>query len=313
MTDKRCIATVTTDDYLPGTVVTLASFLAQHPGFDGDVVVIHDGLSERGAAVLSALAPDLRLLPVSPGLKQHLHRLGEAHPRFRPTLMHWHILEAYLLTEYAKVLLVDGDLLFRQPIDELFAAEGALLCCPDWVFLAGRCRDAATFKPLPEGETGSADRPALDRTFNDGMMLLDRAALGAEAQADLLALLVPETWNHTDTPHTKQLIHNMHFAGRHRLVSSTYNYILTAGNTIAQREGLEAKDAKVLHYNLPVKPWMPGFMLDWLRGDRPVPAFAWWYDAWMQCLAAGHLRNASRNMVARTIVAFKSESEAQPR
>ena len=297
-TAKRCIATVTTDGYLPGTVVTLASFLAQHPGFDGDVVVIHDGLSQRGTEVLFALAEDVRLLPVSPGLKQHLHRLGDAHPRFRPTLMHWHILEAYLLTDYAQVLLVDGDLLFRQPMDELFAVEGPLLCCPDWVFLAGRCRDAATFKPLPAGATGSADRPVLDRTFNDGMMLLDRRALGAQAQAELLALLVPETWNHTDTPHTKQLIHNKHFAGRHRLVSSTYNYILTAGNTIAQREGLAAKDAKVLHYNLPVKPWMPGFMLDWLRGERPVPAFAWWYEAWMQCLTAGHLRNAWRKSAA---------------
>lgn len=301
MTDKRCLATVTTDGYLPGTVVTIASFLAHHPGFDGDVVVIHDGLSKRGAAALAALAENVRLLPVSRSLKRRLQRIGDAHPRFRPILMHWYILEAYALTNYAKVLLADGDLLFRQPIDELFAEDGQLLCCPDWVYLAGGQRDAATFKPLLPGAP-AARRAGLDRTFNDGMMMLDGCVLGEHTQAELLTLLVPKTWRGTDTPHFKQFVHNRYFAERHRLVSSTYNYILTAGNAIARREGLAAQDAKVLHYNLPLKPWMPELMLDWLRGQRPVPEFGWWYDAWMECLTAGHLHNARRNAASATVI-----------
>ena len=37
-----CLATVTTARFLPGTLVTLGSFLKAHPGFDGGVAVIHD-------------------------------------------------------------------------------------------------------------------------------------------------------------------------------------------------------------------------------------------------------------------------------
>ena len=35
---RICLATVTTEDFLPGTVVTVGSFLKAHPDFDGDMV-----------------------------------------------------------------------------------------------------------------------------------------------------------------------------------------------------------------------------------------------------------------------------------
>ena len=298
---ERCIATATTEGYLPGTVVTIASFLAQHPGFDGDVVVIHNDLSEAGRQSLLALGGNVRLLPVSAALQRQLQRLGNAQPRLRPVLNHLYALEAYRLADYAKVLLLDGDLLFQQSIDELFALDAPLVCCPDRVFLIGQCRDAATFNPVsaPSGVVGEA---VLDRTFNDGVLMLDRAVLGEQVLAELLALAVPETWDDTDTPHFKQLIHNRYFAPRHQLASSTYNYILGAGDAIARREGLAAKDAKVLHFNLPIKPWQPAAMLAWLRGRRVVPEFALWYEAWMAALAAGHLRDARGRADGRTLL-----------
>lgn len=297
---KYCIATATTEGYLPGTVVTVASFLAQHPRFDGDVVVIHDELSEAGRQSLLALGDNMRLLGVSAELQNRLQCLGNAHPRLRPVLNHLHALEAYRLADYAKVLLLDGDLLFQQPIDELFRIDAPLVCCPDWVYLAGKCRDSATFKPVSVAER--AGRAVLDRTFNDGVLMLDRAVLGEQVQAELLALAVPETWNDTDTPHFKQLIHNRYFAPRHQLASSTYNYILGAGDAIARREDLAAKDAKVLHFNMPIKPWQPTAMLAWLRGRRVVPEFALWYEAWMAALSVGHLRHARGRADGRTLL-----------
>lgn len=297
---RYCIATATTEGYLPGTVVTVASFLAHHPGFDGDVVVIHDGLSAAGRQSLLALGNSVRLFGVSAELQNRLQRLGNAHPRLRPVLNHLHALEAYRLADYAKVLLLDGDLLFQQPIDELFGIDAPLVCCPDWVHLAGKCRDTATFKPVSAAE--AAGSAVLDRTFNDGVLMLDRAVLGEQVQAELLALAVPETWNDTDTPHFKQLIHNRYFSPRHQLASSTYNYILGAGDAIARREGLAAKNAKVLHFNTPIKPWQPTAMLAWLRGKRVVAEFAAWYEAWMTALAAGHLRDARGRADGRTLL-----------
>ena len=290
LTQGVCLATVTTDSYLPGTLVMIASFLKAHPGFAGDVAVIHDGLAEKSQRRLQALFERVRFIPVAAGLQERLRRLGAAHPRFVGILSHLHALAAYRLAGYRKLLLCDGDLLFLQPIDELFDADEALLCCRDWVSLHGGCRDAATFVPLDDA-AAAGGAGALRQTFNDGFLVLDGSLLGEQTYADLLALAVPETWRGTPTLHFKQFLHNRYFAGRQTLVSSTYNYILLAAAQIQAREGLAAADAKVLHFNLNAKPWTPSTMLRWIDSDKPVAEFRLWYDAWMECLSLAHLHS----------------------
>ena len=237
-----CLATVTSEGFLPGTLVMVASFLKEHPGFDGDVAVIHDGLSDEAKTCLAALHDRVRFETPSAELTDRLARVGAAHPRFAPILCHLHAFEAYRLTGYRKVLLCDGDLLFRQPVGELFDTGDLLLCCADQVFLTGGCRDAATFLPLDGPSRAPAPRaPApragtLGQTFNDGFLVIDRRALGERSYADLLALVTPETWRGTGTPHFKQLLHNRYFAGRHTLISSTYNYILLAVAMLRRNE-----------------------------------------------------------------------------
>ena len=106
--------------------------------------------------------------------------------------------------------------------------------------------------------------------------------------ADLLAMLSPESWLDAGSPYTDQLLLNRYFAGRQTLVSSTYNYLLGSARAIRAREGLDAGSAKVLHFNLRIKPWMTDAMLHWLQGDPargPQPAFGLWYDAYLRCLA----------------------------
>ena len=290
---KVCLATATTADYLPGTLVTVGSFLKHHPDFDGDVVILHDGLDERHRTYLAALSDRVRFVPVSAELRERLTRVGTAVPRLAGRLSEFHQLEAYRLTGYSKLLLCDGDLLFRQPIGELFDSEDALLCCGELAYLSGRCRDAATFALLDN----SAPPPAcdiLDRTFNDGFLLIDAGLTCAGTYAELLDMVTPDTWRSTDTPHSKQFLHNRYFHGRHTLITSTYNFVLGHAGLITAREGLTAADAKVLHYNLRVKPWMPAAMLRWTCGPAPVPAFDFWYDAWTECLSAAHLRTVRR-------------------
>ena len=293
-TRDLCLATVTTDSYLPGTLVMIASFLKAHPGFAGDVAVIHDGLAEKSHRRLQTLHDRVRFVPVSAGLKERLRRLGAAHPRFVRILSHLHAFEAYRLTGYRKLLLCDGDLLFLQPIDEMFGSASELLCCRDWVALTGGGRDAATFVPLGAA-AAAASANALRQTFNDGFLVLDGSLLGEQTYADLLALAVPETRRNTATMHFKQFLHNRYFAGRQTLVSSTYNYILVAAARIQAREGLAAADAKVLHFNVNAKPWTPLTMLRWIDHDRPVAEFRLWYDAWMDCLSWAHLRFSKRS------------------
>ena len=98
-----CLATATTPSYLPGTLVTVDSFLRQHPGFDGDVAIIHDGLPERVREGTGAAFPRVRFVEVSPELKRRAAQVGAAYPRFRPILSRLYKFEAYRLTGYRKV------------------------------------------------------------------------------------------------------------------------------------------------------------------------------------------------------------------
>ena len=43
---KACIATVVTEDFVPGALVNLHSFRKHNKSFRGDFVIIHDELSD---------------------------------------------------------------------------------------------------------------------------------------------------------------------------------------------------------------------------------------------------------------------------
>ena len=291
-----CLALGVTESVLPGAVVAMASFLKHHPRFGGGVVLFHDGLPEACCVALERAFPPLRFEPVRPALRERLARLGTARPDLRAKLPHFYALEAFRLSGYRKVLYCDCDLLFRGPIDELFDREDALLCCGDEITLCGRCRDADTYRPIDD-PSGAGPMGALERTFNSGLLLIDARLTGERTYSELLALVSPETWRGTQTGLCDQFILNRYFAGRQTIISATYNYQMLFTGTIRAREALIAKDAKVLHFLGPVKPWMPETMLRWTRrGGACFPqhrAFALWYETWLECLVPAHLRVAA--------------------
>ena len=281
-----CLFTVTTERFVPGTLVMLGTFLEHHPRFGGDVVIVHDGLPEALRRALAGPLRRVRFEPVSGELQARLERLAVL-PVFRNRLPNFYFLDAFRLGGYRKMLYFDSDLLFRAPIGELFDSGEALLCCRDRVSLSAG-----------EGVGGSREgAPAPTGTFNGGFLIMDGRLPGERCYADLLAMLSPELWLDTGSPHTDQLLLNRYFAGRQTLVSSTYNYLLGSAGAIRAREGIDAERVKVLHFNLRVKPWMTDAMLHWLQGDparEPQPAFGLWYDAYLRCLARGHVRSAWR-------------------
>ena len=289
--DRVCLVTATDSRFLPGAFTTVGSFLRHHPRFDGDVVVVHDGgLSRESRGYLEALSDRVRFEPVGRGLRARLAVLAGAPGFSSARLTQFYSLEAFRLTGYRKVLFCDADLLFRAPVDELFDRDADLLCCGDGSYLRGLRRDPATFH-MTRGEEG------LDRTFNSGFMLIDARLLGPRPYADLLALVTPETWRGTKTRSSDQFVLNRHLAGRHTLVGWTYNYLLGSAHEIRTRHHLRWDEAKVLHFSLDNKPWLPQSRLGSpLRGMRAglLPAYKAWHDAWLDLLAAAHLRSVGR-------------------
>ena len=291
-----CLALGATESFLPGAVVAVASFLKQHPGFGGGVVLFHDGLSEARRAALERAFPPLRCEPVNPELRDRLARLGAARPELRGKLPDFYSLEAFRLGGYRKVLYADCDLLFRRSIAELFEKDDALVCCADGVVLRGGRHDVVTYRPIAD-PSDAGPEGALEGTFGCGLLLIDARLTGEPTYSDLLALVAPETWEGTETVHSDQFLLNRYFAGRQTLVSAAYNYRLHLAGSIRAREGLTAEEARVLHFSGRAKPWMPATMLRWTRGGARLPqhrAFALWYEAWLECLVSAHLRAAGR-------------------
>ena len=287
-TSALCLVTATTTDFLPGTIVTIGSFLKHHPGFDGEVVIIEDGLCEEHRELLRTLHGCVRLVPVSSELQARIARLTAAHPDIKDRAARFFAIEALRLTGYRKVLFCDSDLLFRAPVEELFDTDEALLCCGDRAVLEDMHRDAATFLRM-QPESGEDAAAVLERTFNSGFLVMDAGVVGKRTYGKLLAMLTPDVWRGIGTPHTAQVLLNRCFAGRQTLISSTYNYLLASAPAIRSREGLEVADAKVLHFNVPGKPWMPLRLLRWTRDVKPVPGLLLWWEAWADCLSTLHL------------------------
>lgn len=294
------MATVTSDSFVPGTFVTVGSFLLRHAWFKGDVLVFHQGLSEAGRETLAAF-PQVQLRAVSPDLANRVAQLGEALPQFRRPvnrLPRFYSLEAFGLSGYRKVLFCDSDTLFNAPVDELFSRPEPLLCAGDQPFIQGYGRDCDTFGWVPASAPN-----AYQRTFNAGFLLIDRALTAGPCYADLLAMITPETWRNVNVTGgvTDQLLLNRYFAGRQTLIDSTYNYLVLSSTFIKRWHRLEAQDAKVLHFNDFAKPWQMHNMLGHAggeRGRRPVSSYRLWYEAWMECLETVHLRSAFKGWVA---------------
>ena len=95
MPPRVCLTTATTECFVPGTMVTVGSFLQHHPDYDGDVVVIEDGLPGKCRERLRALFDRVRFLPVSSELRDRIARLGAARPDFRRALPRFFALEAF--------------------------------------------------------------------------------------------------------------------------------------------------------------------------------------------------------------------------
>ena len=281
-----CLVTVTSERFL---AVTLGSFFKHHPRFAGDVVVLHDALlPEAHRAVLATAFAGLRFEPVSAALCERLTRLATAQPRVKDRLARFYTLDAFRLDGYRKVLFCDSDLLFRASVDDLFEAPDALLCCG----LRGVSPGLAPGRRdlCPRGARRSGRRRAHPGPHVQHRLSADRRGARRRGQScgALGHALAGDVAEHP--AYGRGALE----PGLYRAADADQFHVqLPAAR--GGREGLAPADAKVLHFNYPDKPWQPDAMLAWMSGTvsfKSAPAFKLWYDAWVDCLAGAHMRNA---------------------
>ncbi len=284
------LATITTEAYVPATLVMLHSFMKRNPWFHGDVVIIHDDLDPASRQYFETILERVKFFPVSQELKANLRPLFSLRPDLREMEARFYALEVFRLRGYQKVLFYDGDILFRSSVQDLCERRESLVCCGEGLYYVDGCRDGFSLAELRGGECRRAN--VLRNTFNTGFLMVDARLLTDESYGGLLGLLAVETWKPLRVRMTDQAVFNLYFSGQQTLVSSHYNYLLRQKAEIRAKEGTGFTEAKVLHYNGPIKPWKAGTVLPAAASDPGlVKACAFWTEAYWECLQALHFKS----------------------
>lgn len=247
---RVALFTVTDETFLPGTAVMAHSFLRHNPWFDGDIIVVSRSALKSGARTnLATLSSRLTFRDPGPMLMNRLTSLCEQLPQYRKSMERFLFLEALWLGDYDYIYVCDGDLLFLESVESLQAIDSPIVATPDGAHYAGVGRHRLTF----EWDGESDDR--LTNTFNCGFLRLRRDILREEIREDVLARLEPSYWSGVKTGSTDQYLYNRYFSGNVTLVGPEYNLVLRHLRRIKQQQPHIVSQAKVIHFNLSVRPW----------------------------------------------------------
>jgi lipopolysaccharide biosynthesis glycosyltransferase len=292
-----CLATVASESFLPGTLLMINSFLKHHPWFRGDLVVIHDNLPEEAQLMFSAFRR-VKFLRVGEEIKGRLRDLARAVPRLRLETKadRFYSLEVFRLAGYSGVIFMDSDILVLGDLHHLLAQGDTdeavpLLCCGDHCHYRGIPRDAGTFLPLETGSGALPKQQLLTASFNSGFMIIHGSYLTGSHYRGLLELLSAVTWQTIAAPQTDQVVLNLYFRDRCRILDSRYNFLVSFADLIRQRENTRLEEIKVLHFNGRPKPWDCLGVMERVANDTSViRLFNLWYQAFREFLPQYHLR-----------------------
>lgn len=243
------MVTVCTEVFLRGTLVTLASFLKHNSWFSGDLLVFHKGLSRSAQERLSALDRRVVIKQVDKDLDERVESLVGAMPNLASRQARFYSLSCFALEGYDKILFVDSDVLFLSTIVDAFREEHSFMACPDATVYRGGFRKRDTFK-----ESLDKDGSIL-ATFNAGFMIFSPKKLPPNSYATLLAELSRTLFEKVATGHTDQFVLNRYFEKNLSFLSSRFNYLLGFSRLYKRSLNFSLRDAAVLHFNGPVKPW----------------------------------------------------------
>lgn len=114
-------------DFAAGAVI--ASFVRHNPGFRGDIVVLHDGLSPGALTALARLAPQVHCVPMDRAMVlARLTRAGLRTPATLDRLGRWGAMTLAKfemfdwLDRYDSVVWADADVLIQGPVPDLWQA-----------------------------------------------------------------------------------------------------------------------------------------------------------------------------------------------
>jgi lipopolysaccharide biosynthesis glycosyltransferase len=274
--ERLALATVLSDNFLPGALTMIKSFMNENAWFEGDIIVIHDGLTDQTATALKYHWPDIILRKVGSDLAQRMAAVAAAAGWQSNKQLQFASLEIFALEGYGRVIFCDSDMLFLASIEHLLSIDAPLIACGDGANFRGNLRRMSDFAEVMP-EAAQPKSKYIGDTFNTGMMIIRMDEKSREHYTQLGAMMDPQIWQNDQTGHTDQMLLNIYFAGRQTIADPSYNYLMSHRVLIEKATGIEAGKARAIHFTGPAKPWLG---LDKLRATGLDQCYFEAYRKW---------------------------------
>ncbi|MCX6276622.1 MAG: hypothetical protein NT004_00825 [Bacteroidetes bacterium] len=274
--ESLCMCTVTSPDFVPGTMALIHSFLKHNPWFAGDIVIISDGL-EPGQEELFAIFPRVKFYNPGDDLLLRIGHLCNALPELIAKRRRFYSIEIFNLGDYDRLLFFDSDMLVMGDISEALSHPAPLLACSDQPNRhVGKVRSRKSFKRILRSEVTDVSTMLL-KTFNAGFFVVGKKLLNQNTYNGLKDLIHINIFRNIRTHNTDQVVLNLFFDGVASILPFAYNMIVSKWPEFLSGKKINLPDIKVLHFTGNYKPWEP----DSKMNDRSTdPAFISFYKAW---------------------------------
>jgi lipopolysaccharide biosynthesis glycosyltransferase len=245
------VVTVSSDNFLPGTMVLFQSFLNHNPLFSGDLIVIDGGLSDRSRKQLLQRFGSIFINP-DYKINRQLDYLVEKLPSYAKTRARFYSIELFNLKNYGKVLFLDSDMLCLADVSELFLTNETFAVCADHRYHQGFVRQKKTLNPIPKSrETDTFKDWFIERLFNTGLMLVDGLFLNGDIYRTLVEAIIPEAFAWIQTGHTDTVILNNELLGEVTWLNLKYNLY----STLFDSPHFDGIEPAFVHFIGKSKPW----------------------------------------------------------
>lgn len=256
MTERFAVFLSTNDDYFAGCCVALASFVEHNAWFQGDIIVLSDGLSDEQHYLLEHCFLNLSVVKADPVIVEKAHVLSQGVERIKTRVNIFYNFHLFTLRGYKRVLKIDADMLFRGDVRPLFNGQSALAACAALPMYNNQSRNMIDFAIVDKGR-----ETAFPLWINAGLYAVAGNQLTDNTFNSLMEFMEPAFWRNQVTNHTDQLGINAFFNGRIELLPPTYNYLLGHEKLIRSVTNLTSSAALVWHYVGNAKPWRFGLSL----------------------------------------------------
>lgn len=266
------LVTVSSAGFVAGTETMLDSFVHNNPWFNGPITIIHDDLDAATQARLKSLFPRLTCRAPRADLMRAIDQLVAERPALASRYRRFFSLDVFDGESTRAALFVDSDVLFRGSVEAVAALDTAIAACGDRALLMGNVRDPETLAERVAEEAAPAFR-----SFNAGFIRISPHLRRADVRLRVLGELRPTRWSTLASDHTDQAVLNRMFGANVHVLDRSYNLMLGHIGKLGEAARNALREASVLHFNGPAKPWQMDETLSAMAHD---PDFAFALAAW---------------------------------